>query len=455
MKEKLIAAGAEKLAEILLSLYESHQDLQKQLDIIFSGLDEDPKKMLSLLKKELSFLKRSTRFVDYHESDALADRLNHLRLRIAVDLVAKSPEHARALILDFLDLHEKTLERVDDSNGTVSDVFREACGDFGKIYAQISTLIEERVDLVFTLFMQNEYGIYDDLIAHFKDALQEDGLYLLGQKFENALDAKNKSTVKQGLQSIADCQKDVDAYIRSCSLSEKPYAHDHLKIAQRLIAHWRGEEALTWLNTMEIPKDHPWQEERLSLKIQALDLCGEYETAQKERLDWFEKNLNADLYQQILKHADAAFKESFQKEAIEKSFCIPQPNTGLKFLMDIQKFEEGAKFVRLKIDQFNGRYYTILRPAADILRNTDPLAATLLYRKLIEPILEDAKSKYYAYAAKDLVTCGVLSSGIETWGHHKNHDEYLHSLEEKHKKKHSFWSTYQLTFQKHTSKGKV
>ena len=29
MKEKLIAAGVEKLAEILLSLYESHQDLQK------------------------------------------------------------------------------------------------------------------------------------------------------------------------------------------------------------------------------------------------------------------------------------------------------------------------------------------------------------------------------------------------------------------------------------------
>jgi len=144
LKEKLISAGAEKLADILLSLHESNKDLQKQLNIIFAGLDADPKKIGSIIQKEISALKRSTKFIDYYEAEALSDRLNQLRLRIANDLNTKSPELGFELMLAFLDLHENTLNRADDSNGNVGGVFREACEDVGKIsenvHAPISTI---------------------------------------------------------------------------------------------------------------------------------------------------------------------------------------------------------------------------------------------------------------------------------------------------------------------------
>jgi hypothetical protein len=60
--------------------------------------------------------------------------------------------------------------------------------------------------------------------------------------------------------------------------------HDHLDIAKRLIKHWRPKEALKWLDNMEIPINHHWQQDRKDLTIQALELDGNYEQAQKERL---------------------------------------------------------------------------------------------------------------------------------------------------------------------------
>jgi hypothetical protein len=66
--------------------------------------------------------------------------------------------------------------------------------------------------------------------------------------------------------------------------------------------------------------------------------------------------------------------------------------------------------------------------------------------------LDETKSKYYNYAAKDLVTCGVLNSQIENWGTLQNHEEYLKIIEIKHKRKVSFWAEYKSALQKQSAK---
>ena len=131
---------------------------------------------------------------------------------------------------------------------------------------------------------------------------------------------------------------------------------------------------------------------------------------------------------------------------------FPEPHGALSFLVQIQEFEEVAKFVHARFNELNGRQYYTLRPAADLLQNTDPIAATLLYRKMIEPVLDETKSKYYNYAAKDLVTCGVLNSKIANWGTLQNHEEYLKVIETKHKRKVSFWAEYKSALQKQAAK---
>jgi hypothetical protein len=453
LRELLIAANHEKLVDILLSLHKSNHHVGKQLDIIFAGLDDDPKKIVSMIKKETASLKRSSKFVDYYESDSLADRLNDLRLRIINDLNAKSPKIAFEMMFDFLDLHKNTLERVDDSNGTVSGVFFTACDDLGLLARHINHLNnQEIVEIVFARFMNNNYGIYNGIIHSFKESLKDQGFDLLKEKLEHAVNNENALTIKLGLESIADCKNDVDEYIAACAFKNGTCAHDHLDIAKRLIKHWRPKEALKWLDEMEIPINHPWQEDRKDLKIQAFELDGNYEQAQKERLLWFSETLSPKLYGEILKAAKPDFKETFQSDAIKKAFQFPEPHGALSFLVQIQDFEEVAKFVHARFNELNGRQYYALRPAADLLQNTDPIAATLLYRKMIESVLDETKSKYYNYAAKDLVTCGVLNSKIVNWGTLQNHEEYLKAIAINHKRKVSFWTEHTSTLQKKAAK---
>ena len=183
MKEKLIAIGAEKLSDILVPLCEENKALKKQLNIVFAGLDEDPQKIISILKKEISSLKKSTKFIDYDAADEFADRLNQLRSSIVSDLLPKSPTEALSLMIAFLDLHETTLSRVDDSNGVVSGAFEESCCDLGKICEQVQMPPSHIVDLVFTRFMNDRFGIYQGLIPSFKSCLKEDGFILLKERF--------------------------------------------------------------------------------------------------------------------------------------------------------------------------------------------------------------------------------------------------------------------------------
>ena len=67
---------------------------------------------------------------------------------------------------------------------------------------------------------------------------------------------------------------------------------------------------------------------------------------------------------------------------------------------------------------------------------------------MIDVVLNEAKSKYYDHAAKDLEKYETLDSKIEYWGALESHREYLKSIEIKHKKKISFWFEYTSVLQK-------
>ncbi len=76
----------------------------------------------------------------------------------------------------FMDLAESVLNRVDDSNGTVGDVFRAACDDLGAIASTAKpdpALLGERV---FTAVTRNDYGVLDNLVRVICPALGEAGV---------------------------------------------------------------------------------------------------------------------------------------------------------------------------------------------------------------------------------------------------------------------------------------
>lgn len=53
--------------------------------MILASLDEDPKKIVSMIKAEISSLKKSSRFIDYYESGDFATKIDQLRMHITRD----------------------------------------------------------------------------------------------------------------------------------------------------------------------------------------------------------------------------------------------------------------------------------------------------------------------------------------------------------------------------------
>lgn len=421
----------ETLVDIVSDLYDRDEGLQKRLDMV--SLEEDPKEIKSFLKKEIASLKRSKRFVGYYESDALANQLDAVRRGIFDDLYRNDKKAAFLLMEEFLDLHPQTFDRVDDSNGVIGDIFRTALEDLGKI-AKESLSVTDTVDLVLEKYKHNEYGIYDDIITDFKESLKEEGLNLLKERIKQTADFD----MRHALQEIADCQNDVEGFMEACSTNREIGDHDYLEIAKRLNSHKRGEEALQWLRHMS--PSHSWQNDQRELKIQALELMGKNEEAQEERIHWFKKTLRLDIYEKVLSHMKS--EESFRERAIKHALEFKEPHQVLSFLIGIKAFEVAAQFVRTRYEELSQNDYYVLRPAAKALTSVDPIAATLLYRNLVEGVLERAQTKYYHYGAKDLVACGTLNEEIREWGDIEPHAIYIRELLEEHKRKLRFWHEY-------------
>jgi hypothetical protein len=81
-----------------------------------------------------------------------------------------------------------------------------------------------------------------------------------------------------------------------------------------------------------------------------------------------------------------------------------------------------------------------LTPAAYALADKYPLAATLLFRAMIDFSLSERKSTRYRHAARNLAECKSLQATIDGFGDFKAHDSYVAQLRERHGRKSSFWN---------------
>jgi len=449
IRDPLKPSCGENFVDTFSSLDDDNKELNYQSDDILIDLD----KSVSGVKKIIATLKRSSRFISYYESAGLVYHLGDLSLVIANDLKEKSPEQAFDLMLDFLDLHKKTIERVDDSDGFVAMAFRQSCKDLGSIAKSIKNLNTEKIiEVIFKRFVNDGYYIYDDLILSFKGVLKDQDFDLLQEKLENYANGENDSRIKLGLQSIADCKEDVDLYIRASLFKDSIDDYDYLEIAKRLIEHSRPKEALQWLDNMPIYSNHHCQEDRRNLKIQALELEGYGDQAQKERLSFFAENFSSKLYKEILATAEPEFQESFKSDAIKMSFQFPEVYIAMDFLVKIKEVDALANFVHARYDELDGWQDYKLRAAANLLKSPQPIAATLLYRKIIQAVLDKTTPGIYGYAPKALAMCTILAAKITDWGDLQSHDEYFQDIELQHKRKTRFWSDYKSALQEQAEK---
>jgi hypothetical protein len=79
-------------------------------------------------------------------------------------------------------------------------------------------------------------------------------------------------------------------------------------------------------------------------------------------------------------------------------------------------------------------------PAAETLELDHPLAATILYRALLDDILGRARSPAYGHAARYLEKLDALAAHGDSASSIDPHHAYRAALSQKHGRKSGFWS---------------
>ncbi len=111
----------------------------------------------------------------------------------------------------------------------------------------------------------------------------------------------------------------------------------------------------------------------------------------------------------------------------------------LEFLVGWPALDRAASLVRDRITDLDGRAYERLRPAAQALEEQYPDAATLLYRHLVESVLDRSSSKQYPYAARDLMSAMRVVARVLPGAAIETDAMYLARLRKQHVRKHGFW----------------
>lgn len=466
--KNLEALGAEKLAELLIEISTGSAAHKRRLRMELAG-NSSSAELAREVRKRLSSISRAKSWIDWKKIKAVKADLENQR-KIIVDTIAPvDPNEAFDLLWHFMSLAVSIFERSDDGNGLLIASFHQAAEDFGRIADLANVDAALLVDKIFTALQGNGYGQYDRLIISMTSALGRDGLILLKQRFEkwsiepsakipeedqvivgwssrgpvyeHQVYTDSKSlTVQVALQEIADALGDVDLYIAQQPESSRQFPAVSAKIATRLLAAGRVNEALEVLDVTQLDGRHEIPSEWQQVRADVLETLGRVEEAQRFRWECFEQSLNGEQLRAFLRR----LPDFDDIEAEEKAFGyvqeIPDANRALAFLLNYPSLSEAAKLVLRRSGELDGDHYVLMSQAAEVLTGKHPLAATVILRSMIEFTLKYARSTRYKHAARHLVECGSLVRYIDDFGTISTHDSYVADLRKVHGRKHGFWT---------------
>ena len=103
--------------------------------------------------------------------------------------------------------------------------------------------------------------------------------------------------------------------------------------------------------------------------------------------------------------------------------------------------------------QWDGGRYEILAPAAEALKSAEPLAATILYRALIDSILSRGQSPAYPHAARYYSELEQLASREEQNWPIDPARTYRAGLKSRHGRKYGFWTLVEAQAQQGEARG--
>ena len=345
------------------------------------------------ISKRLTALRSARSFIDWQKRPDFVRDLNLTRTMIADRLAETRPDLALDLMWRFMALAEPTLNRVDDSSGSVGEVFRAACDDLGSLATRAKPDPKQLAERVFAAVTKNEYGEFDRLVSTIFPALGEVGVAALRTRLAAELSSRpakdgydsQAAAIRRALQDLADGEGDVDAYIALVPAEARKRSDVAAKIGRRLLTAGRSEEAIKVLEAAAPRQqtrrgelgddlDHlGWEGpdgEWESVYLDALDATGRPEDAQRIRWKAFEERLSVERLRAYLKALPDFEDVLAEQKAMEYALDFRSFSMALHFLHAWPEPRQAARLVLARQAEIDGNLYYLLDPAARWLEST-------------------------------------------------------------------------------------
>ena len=465
--ENLETLGAERLAGLVMDLVQGNAALQRRARMELSAA-RGPKEIAADLRKRFVSLRRATSSVGWRTQKAFIKDLASLLAMIETGVAPQDADEAFDLAWSLLQLAPSLHARSDDRNGAIAEVMRDAVGLIATLATRISASPEVLADRILDAVAEAGFGEFDGIIPALAEALGPEGLGHLqaiteawaaagptaqevaryrGLGLTSSPEARARrhrdSTRSIILADIADVQGDVDAYMARYSADQLTQATIAPDVARRLLDAGRVQEAFDLVTRARRA------EAGQTLRLFRYDLDEVYEECLAKL------GLREDLKQ----HLWATFTQTLQGSALRKYLKLlpdfddieaeeralgvaeshPHLGAAIHFLIGWPDHSRAARMIAARAKELDGNAYETLTAAADTLAAAHPLAATLLWRAMIQDTLTGAKKSRYRHAARHFAECQASDAVIDDYGSAASHTQFARTLRQAHARKSGFW----------------
>ncbi len=441
------------LASFIASLYGEYELLDTRIERLL--LKNDTSALIKTLKKEIKSLGRSSYFYSYYQAGELAHNVYQLKSEIEDNVLPDFPDQAFQLVNDLLETAENSLNRCDDSDGSVGDVYLDICLLWLKSASLSSVPATGWLPIIKQLADSNDYGVLDPLLPNANILLSQGELRQLAAYYEDGLRASLKTKKRDefrdiswsvNLHSVAEALKDPAIYIQATLLVSPSPNHMQMESMVEFSLHCGAyDEAMKWLQ-----KDwgeSGWKkpnatrlslladcyqglnqpEKRLAALIELMDIEPTFENFQKVEPLVSEDDVRQLREQLII----AVLKESELDDQLDP-------------LLKLNEYSKAEELAIKGVNEIAEWHYTQLLSLLDEVPEHGHILRIILLRCLADDILEGGRTQAYHHAARYLHQLDKLDQEVNTYSSLPTHVDYMERVKAKHKRKSSFWPQYNV-----------
>ncbi len=456
--------GAARLATLLIEVATGDAGIKRRLRLALAG-EAGADEAAHAIGKRLGTIAKSRSRIDWRKVKGVAGDLA-AQHRAIVDLVApRDPGAALDLLWRFVACAGPVYARSNDGSGRLAEVFDAATASLGPVAIAARIAPAALAERLFDAIRDDDGDMHDALVDALAPALGTAGLEQLrtlvlawqgeaaavpsrtrpgsggrGSFHPDQVEARRRERVGRPLlRRLADALGDVDGYVAQHDAAARRSPMVAARIATRLLAADRADEALAVIEGAAGGDTGPaveWEQARLAV----LEALGRHDEAQDYRRERFAATLDADHLRGFLKRLPDFEDFDAEQRALADARGHPDVHRALGFLIGWPALDRAAALVMARAGEIDGDDYGVLTPAAEALEAKYPLAATVLLRAMIGFSLNAARPSRYGHAARHLASCAHLARRIDDWGTLPPHDRHVAALRTAHGRKAGFWS---------------